>query len=171
MSTGSLPAHVNYRKLAQENHRLEGIIPLPQFERLVEILEFEAADVQARAEFRKVNKQRVLIVGKAIVTVSSICQSCLSPMDMILTAELRHLVVEDLNTLQALAEDEDGLICSGEMIKLVDIFEDELILGIPMICRHQDGQCETTLEHENDNSEIQPDTYKPFAALADLKNE
>ena len=50
--------------------------------------------------------------------------------------------------------------------ELVDIIEDDLILLLPMVPRHEEGQCS---EHENHfENEHEPETHRPFSDLARL---
>ena len=171
MSTGSLPAQIDYRKLALRNSKLEGVIPVSRFVRLVEALESEVSVVQLTLEFRKEKKQKTLVIGKAKATVELTCQKCLEAMDFELNISFRHLVVADDEALLDLPDGVEGFVCQDDKIRLVDIFEDELILHLPMVARHDDNECEPTFEHQNDDSDIKSGTHRPFANLAELKNE
>ncbi|HJP51866.1 MAG: YceD family protein [Pseudomonadales bacterium] len=171
MSTGPFPEQVDHRKLAVENSKLEGSMPLATFGRLVEGLESDAADVRISLEFRKARKQKVKIVGTCEADVLMVCQNCLSSLEFHLRAEIRQWIVESEVALTKLPEDEDGIVCLDEKIRLVDIVEDELILSLPMVARHDEGACELVAHHQNDDSPAEPATHKPFAGLAELKDK
>ncbi len=168
MSTGPLPALVHHRKLALDNSKLEGVIPVSQFERLVEALESEASEVKLTLEFRKAKRQKTLLIGKATATVELECQKCLATILFDLSVSFRHLVVTDDEELLRLPDDDEAIVCPDDKIALVDIFEDELILSLPMVARHGDNACQQIFEHQNDDSEVR---NKPFANLAELKND
>ena len=186
MLTGSLPEQVNYRKLANENRKLEGSIPLAKFSRLIESLENDLGTVEVKIEFRKGRKQKALIVGTASAMVTLICQRCLSGMSYNLAVAMRHAVVGSEDALLDSPQDEDSILCLEERLSLVDIFEDEMIIALPMVSKHllleghlskghlskgsgNEGKCR--VDHENDASPIKPDTHRPFAGLSDLKND
>lgn len=169
MSTGPLPKQVNYRKLAQETGKLEGFIRLDQCERLAGSILETSGEVQVKLSFRKARKHRFLVVGKTDVVVRLECQNCLTPLEFQLQVDVRYFIVNDADV--EIPEGEDSLVCEGEMIRPVDIIEDELILGLPMVSRHSDGDCPESHIHINENSPVEGATHKPFAALAELKDK
>lgn len=169
MSIGPLPEQVNYRKLAQETGKLEGIINLDRCERLADSIVETSGEIQVKLSFRKARKHRFLVVGKADVMVKLECQNCLTPLEFRLQVDLRYFIINDVDV--EIPEGEDSLVCEVEMIRPVDIIEDELILGLPMVARHSDGNCPESHSHINDNSPVEGATHKPFAALAELKDK
>lgn len=175
MFPGPLPARVNHRKLAMEKRKLEGTLPLASFSRLLESLESEAGEVSVKLEFRKARKHATMLVGEASTVVSLVCQNCLAPMDYELSATLRHYIVKDEEALFKLDEEDDGIICEDDLVDIVDLLEDELILAVPMVPKHLELDCtvdgyEADIVEETD-LELSDETYKPFAGLAELKDE
>jgi uncharacterized protein len=171
MITGPLPTSIDHRKFALGNRKLAGDLSLSQFDRFVQYLESETSVVQCKLEFRKGKKQKSLIIGRATTTVRLVCQNCLQEMDFDLDISFRHFIVADDEELLDLPDGVEGIICAGDKISSVDIFEDELILNLPMVARHEDNECQMAFEHQNDDSSIETGTYKPFAGLAELKNK
>ena len=181
MLIGTLPEQVNHRKLAVENQKLEGNIPLASFKRLIGSLESESGNVKIKLEFRKGRKRSTLLVGTASAELTLICQRCLS--DMLYTSEvsLRHTVVDSEDALLGLDQEEDVILCLEDRISLVDIFEDELIIALPMVSKHdlmesghdakediEEGKvAQCRVNHENDDTPV--DTHRPFADLAGLQ--
>jgi uncharacterized protein len=79
-------------------------------------------------------------------------------------------IVSDESKLERLSENEDAIVAPDKVISVAELIEDELILAMPMIPRHEDGQCpETDYEREvvvlQEVQEVQT-TYRPFADLA-----
>ncbi len=98
-----------------------------------------------------------------------ICQRCLQPMAW--KVDLDSDLV--LATSEAeLAEDEDDpeapdrLLAQKDM-KVQDLVEDEILLGLPLAPRHPEGQCRPSIAAEA--SQEDGETASPFAALAQLK--
>ena len=65
----------------------------------------------------------------------------------------------------------ENLFNPDEKISLVAMIEDELIISLPMLSRHDDHECQPMIEHKNDDCSIKPQTHRPFTGLAELKNE
>jgi len=177
MSKATLPIQVNHRRLASDNAKLEGIIPLQRFERLIELLEDDAGEIEVQLEFRKGRKHRTLVVGSMRAQVSMICQNCMAPAPIELDTILRLTVVSSEEALAALHEDDDGLVCEDELILLVDLLEDELMLAMPMVGKHGEGECQSAagqaiksqqVKKSVDTGGASKDTYRPFADLAGL---
>lgn len=167
MLTGPLPKQVDHRKLAEQRAELEGTIPVVEFKRLGEGLASTSGEIHVRLKFRQGKKHRTLVLGECAGEVEVICQACLEPMTLEIHATIRTLLVPSLDELMALGQGEDGMVCETELISLVELVEDELIVDLPMVARHEGAPCvpvESTAEPEKD-------TYKPFAGLAQLKEE
>jgi len=175
MFPAPLPARVNHRKLATDNRKIEGLLPLSGFTRLAESLLATEGEVSAKLSFRKGRKHSTIVIGDIHVTVSLLCQNCLSPVDHELKAELHHAIVNSEEALLRLEEDEDGILSLEDLIYTVDLLEDELILSLPMVAKHSSANCQVEGYEADiaDNQEVESEaeTYKPFAGLAGLKDE
>ena len=171
MFTGPLPEAVNYRKLAADSGVLAGTIALEKFTRFTELLASVEGVVQVKLEFRKGKKRSIRVVGRATAELTLVCQNCLAELKYELEAKFQHFIVENEQMLLDLAENEDAIVCDEDKISLAAIIEDELIISVPMVSRHPDGACEPLSGHQNDESPAEPKTHRPFAGLAELKNE
>ena len=187
MLTRSLPQRVDHRKLVNDQAILQGTIPLNRFTRLTQSLEGDAGDLHASLEFRRGRKRRTLVIGKAKVEVMLVCQSCLNSLVHFLDIEIRLNLVSSNPELRELQLDEDGLLVESNLVELVDLFEDELIVNLPMVPRHVTGECQDTFNHldKNINVSINENVDKsfdgstnadeqkvrPFAALAELQEK
>lgn len=94
-----------------------------------------------------------------------ICQRCLQPMEW--QVDLDSDLVLAMSEAE-LAEDEedpeapDRLLAQKDM-KVQDLVEDELLLGLPLAPRHPEGRCQPSVPQESGEA------ASPFAALAQLK--
>ena len=190
MLTRSLPQRVDHRKLVNDQAILQGTIPLNRFTRLTQSLEGDAGDLHASVEFRKGNKLRTLVNGKAKVEVMLVCQSCLGSLVHVLEIEIHLNLVNSYPKLRELELDEDGLMVESNLVELVDLFEDELIVNLPMVARHVTGECQDTFNHLDKNinvginenvdesfdgsansNDADAQKVRPFAALAELREK
>ncbi len=188
MFKGPLPAEVNYRKFAGNSTKLVGTVPVSAFGRLSESIANDKGEVQAKLEFRRGKKQKTLIIGHISVNLELVCQNCLAPFSTDLESSFRWVLVEDEDALIALHPDDEGVICGEDSVNIVDLLEDELLVSLPMVAKHEEGECSFTTQH-TDGSEASgestgdttqdgqgagknnADTYQPFASLAELKNQ
>lgn len=174
MFSGPIPTRVNHRKLAMEKRKIEGSIPIDQLGRFSELVEASTGEVGVSLSFRKGRKRSNLMVGRAIAEVSLQCQNCMQPVDYRIEANYRHLLLSDEAQLADLDEEEDGIVCDDDMVAVADLIEDELLLALPMVARHESEQCSPEDDQLQDYQTEAPeavDTYKPFAGLAELTKD
>ena len=167
MLTGPLPKLVDYRKLADAKAELDGDIPVADFKRLVGLLASDSGVVHVRLKFRKGKKQKTLVMGQCSGEFELSCQACLEPMNWAFESKIRLFLVPSLDEVLALEQDEDGQVCETDRVELVELLEDELITGLPMVPRHEPEDCaapEPVAESGNE-------TYRPFAGLAELTKD
>ncbi len=65
----------------------------------------------------------------------------------------------------------DTLVVGDIPIRLVDLVEDELILGMPLVAMHAPDVCAVATSYEMPAGEQADEAAKPFAVLADLKRD
>jgi uncharacterized protein len=109
----------------------------------------------------------LLIEAETEVTLE--CQRCLQPMRLPLHAERRIFFVDGEDAAAALdAEAEDDVLALTPALDLVELIEDELLLALPLVPRHE--LCPEPLPRAfvEDDPAIDP-ADNPFAVLAALK--
>ena len=174
MFSGSVPARVNHRKLATEKRKIEGTLSPKSLERLNDAVMGVNGEVEVSLSFRRGRNRSGLMVGSATARVLLECQNCMNEFEFVLEATYRHNLVQDEEQLAALEEDLDGIVCPSEMVQIAELVEDELLLALPMVPRHEDGQCpsedDQLDDYQAEDSEA-GETYKPFAGLAELTKD
>lgn len=179
MLAGPLPELLDHRKLANQHGMIEGFFPIQRLQRLCEMLVDQVGDVSLKLEFSKGAKGRTEVNGHLEAEVRLECQLCLQPVTQKLSGELSVIVVNSESELEKLDDAQDGIVHADKLIALASLVEDELMLMVPMISRHQDGECPdneyTVAEDASVDVQDEPaSTYRPFAGLADAlgkKNE
>jgi uncharacterized protein len=163
------PTRLDVGAFARAGSSLEGAVPLAQLPRLMQGTQPPAdgmpgeAAWQARGHFRQplgdAPQLRLHLAAHARVWLT--CQRCLQPVAHELAAErtLRFVHDEDVLTLP-------------RALNLHELVEDELILALPLVPRHD--QCPEPLAYEPGGEEPAPageaaEAPHPFAALARLK--
>jgi uncharacterized protein len=176
MSTGPIPERVDHRKLANQAGLIEGTLPIQCFHRLGEMLVVSEGEVYLRLEFSKGDFGSTRVNGTAATEVCIICQNCMQQFRRSVSCDVALLVVSDESKLERLPEADDAIVAADKVISVAELVEDELILAMPMIPRHEEGQCPETdyaqeeivlqeTQEEQEVEEVQT-TYRPFADLA-----
>lgn len=171
MFTGPLPTEVDHRKLAAARTRLQGTVPVSALTRLAGFLAGDGGEIQVDLLFRKGRKQQPLVIGECRGDVTVVCQTCLEEMPLHLEAGIRSQLVDSDDELQALRQSEDGQVCADDTVMVIDLIEDDLILALPMVPRHAEGECErpvveqTPLPDDRDASGAATGSWKPFERL------
>ena len=155
MSVEPLPEYLAPRRLARSGAKFAGEIPLARFRRFcADLPESGAAAggvdgdgdgdgmVRVRLEFHVDDQGRTCVSGEMETSVRLTCQRCLGPVDLQLHCTLACAVVADDAAAASLPRSYEPLVLADERIALIDLLEDDLILGMPAQPRHAEGECE-----------------------------
>jgi uncharacterized protein len=107
----------------------------------------------------------------ASVTLSQVCQRCLGPAEVPVTVErsFRFVATEELAEAQDDESEEDVLVESREF-DLKALIEDELLMAMPLVARHDVCPTQVKLVVEDPDFEAQSGQKQhPFAVLAKLQ--
>jgi uncharacterized protein len=165
MQTPSLPSRIDPWRLTAEGGRLEGSLALAALPRLV--AELDRTDgVVSVALVAGVDRQGVRFIGGAVRTeVELVCQRCLGPLRLALDVTVGLGLVHDEAEVDRLPEEYEPLLVPEGIIHVADLVEDELLLALPRIPRHDDVRdCEANGYRAPDRVEQD----QPFASLASL---
>jgi uncharacterized protein len=105
--------------------------------------------------------------GTASVTLQ--CQRCLKAVRQPLSVDRRFRFVRSEEEAERLDEtSEDDVLVLQPRLDLQELLEDELILALPLVARHE-GDCPDPLPLPTDDLEDEEPAPNPFAALAALR--
>jgi uncharacterized protein len=162
---------------AKETGRLGGRWPLAGFDRIAEsavpgapVTAADAVGWSARGEQREQRggQPQVWLHLEAATHVSLECQRCLKPVDVPLQISRKFLFVHGEDAAAQLDTDsEDDVLAITRALDLHELIEDELLLALPIVPRHD--VCPEPLAAAADDDEVVDDKPNPFAALAVLK--
>lgn len=165
------PCRLDVAAFARDAGSLEGRWPIDGFARLLEGT-LGAAEGAAEVAWSARGEQRAVAGGdpqvwlhlEARTAVSRTCQRCLQPMTVPLDVRtaLRFVAGEDRAEREDEASEEDVLALSPS-IDLHDLIEDELILALPIVPRHQHCELPLPAASGDDGGE------SPFAVLDRLR--
>jgi len=161
---------------ARRARHMQGNIAVAKFERLVEALYPEGASQRAEGnveidiEFSRGVRGRpqFQLAVKAILNAE--CQRCLGEVSFIVNSVKKMLVVKDEAALeQVSAEFEPVLVVDEDKLSLMPIIEDELLLSLPLMVKHDD--CRMAVDADSGEVEELEERINPFAVLGQLKGK
>ncbi len=165
----SLPENVDFLKQVERDARFEGTWPLKQLARLTPSLLDDSGDISAQLTF-STRAGIPCLDGKVQADVRMECQRCLESVNTHLEGAFHFGLVTSEEEMALLpAEFEPLMVDEGEQ-SLIDIIEDELILSLPLVSKH-DHDCSEMLAGQRQKVRSKPDTYKPFAGLKDMMTD
>ena len=168
------PLRLDMQALARRAATLSGEWPQLQMQRLAaaELLRADeppsAVRWQARGELRARpgGAAQIWLHLEAHTDVSLQCQRCLMPVRQALSVCRSFLFVADEAEAERLDEDlEDDVLVLSRTLDLAGLVEDELILALPLVPRHE--QCPLPLAVPAEPSSEA--SSHPFAVLASLR--
>ncbi|MFZ9904422.1 MAG: YceD family protein [Steroidobacteraceae bacterium] len=155
---------VDVERLADAGERRENDLPLASLPRLAPDLAMVEGTVHARIEFARERKQPVADI-EVRARLPLRCQRCMQPMWLDVDQQSRVWLVSDPTKVD---RDEMGLepiLAPEGHIALRDLVEEELLLAVPLVPRHEDASDCTTGTSESEEEEV---VQRPFAGLGEL---
>ncbi len=152
---------VDVDRLADMRAAHEFAYPLAELPRLRDHLLRAEGLATGRASFAR---ERGLVLASLEVTaqLSLQCQRCMQAVSIPVRSESRVALVDDLVDADALPEDVEQFLANNGRVLLRDVIEEELLLGLPLVARHDDVRCAEA-------SAVQAETTQtPFAELGEL---
>lgn len=175
--SASLPERLDPRRACVAANSYRGETPLSALPRLAGMLDPAPGDDDPRASwelrFGRDGSGRAVVRGTVQALLPLRCQRCGEPFSLPVSAELALAVVARLVEVESLPPEYDPLVVPTDgpeqFIAPRDLIEDELILAVPDVPRHGDGECappSVPAQVQGAEVESQPN---PFAMLAALK--
>lgn len=142
-SKSRLPQLIEPRKLAQQQLQLVGYIKPEDLPRVVTAT-LNLAPVDCELRFRLDEQYRRLIEGKLNAEIEVSCQRCMGALPLSVDVDVRLAVVRDEEEAKALPASLDPLIVDEAETSLYELVEEELLLNIPLINRHEHDCIDTS---------------------------
>ena len=172
------PERLDVKRLAHEAAKLSGAWPQERFTRLTsEALAPLADGPGIEVDWTVAGEERA-VTGvapqlwlhlHAQTQIRMECQRCLMPMTARMKIDRHFLFARDEEHAAQLDEElEDEVLVLARTLDLAELVEDELILALPIVPRHE--TCPVPLRHDSDVADVVLQLKpNPFAVLAALK--
>ena len=172
-----LPEHIEPLRLARSQRLMQGRLPLSRMPRLAESLEDTTGEINVELEFDVDSSGIPWIKGHLSCTLSLCCQRCMQEMLLPVDTTFKLAMIESEAEIERLGEEYEPLILDDSLVSVAELVEDELLLTLPIVPKHETQECHA-VSIDNDPVEDIAETdnkseqkKNPFAALADLKRK
>ena len=172
MSEKLIPEHIDPFRFAEQNLTLDGAVKLADMPRLGINLVSQDALVKARLTFG-VDEQRVTFLkGHVDAGLMLQCQRCMEPFKYEIIADFVLGIVNTLEEANALSDNYEPALTKDGHLALRELIEDELILNLPIIPRHEPKDCKVKLPLTDTDVEWKEgERENPFQVLESLKHK
>lgn len=157
-----IPRHFDPWQFAKNHSEQHMELALNQTQELVK----EHSDGVIVAKLRgyvDISKQSHL-AGQVRVTFKALCQRCLEAMELPIVQDFDYVLIRQQEQENQVEGDFESLICPEPELDMAWFLEEEVLLAMPHISRHDD----CTMPWQNDNTQETADTHRPFAALKSM---
>ncbi len=178
MKTESLVPRIDVKSLAQSASVINGRTALSEYGRLMHETQGLGGDRvmtwTARGEVRAgaAGAGQAWLHLTAEVTLPLVCQRCLGPVDVtvFIDRSFRFVDTEAQAGIEDEASEEDVLALSSDL-SLADLLEDEVLMELPAVPRHEECPVAVTLEVMDSGFNVATaEKVNPFAVLAKMQN-
>jgi len=177
MKQESPPTHLDVKAFAQAASKIAGHDLLSKYERLMQETKGLGADnmlnwsAQGEVRTDEAGAEQVWLHLTADVSLPLTCQRCLGPVDLEVAVKqsFRFVASEEAAEAQDEESEEDVLSLSQDF-KLSDLIEDEVLMALPVVPRHETCPVEVKLAAvDPDFDTALAEKRNPFAVLAKLQ--
>ncbi len=173
MQKVKIPRVVDPGKAAQKRLDYDGIIQVSLFKRLAESVESVKRDAEVSLSFEIDEQRLVVISGKANVEVDLECQRCNEIFTHQCEVRFTYTPVRSERSEMDTPHEYDLVDLNeyGE-VDLIQLVEDEFILGLPQVAMHDEADCSVNsnnLVFGELPKEIEEEKPNPFDVLKSLK--
>ncbi|MBF0469752.1 MAG: DUF177 domain-containing protein [Gammaproteobacteria bacterium] len=169
MSPQQLPVQIDPLQFGESRRQLDGTLPISAMSRLLEEMvdPDKEGKISISLQFATDSEGYHTVQGRAETAVSLQCQRCMEPVVLKLTAEILLAVVKNEHEVDQLPPHYEPLLLSEGQVQLAELIEDELLLSLPMIPRHEED-C-LSFQLTEGPGDLATNEENPFAVLESLK--
>jgi uncharacterized protein len=157
--------------LADSDAEIGFSIPLKEFPRVLPMLAAPDGTATGRVDFTREGGVAVAEVSVA-AEVTLLCQRCLAPLQWPLESQGRVALVATEAQAERVPGELETVLAPGFQVSIRDLVEEELLLALPLVPRHEDERCAGdragTQGAQESHEEPAGDTQRPFGQLSEL---
>ena len=174
MST-RLPIEINPYRLVEQRRLLSGSLLLNKLPRIQELTSSDKGEVFVELEFTVTDTGLPTIIGKVTGSVPLQCQRCMHSFEFAIDSRLQVILLSSDAEAERLQDSHDMWLVEDDRIFLQDFIEDELLLSLPVVAKHEvcdlnEAALKASFNEEEINIVQKENAENPFALLKDWKN-
>jgi len=170
MQNLKLPITIDPRKSAQRRLVCDGFFEVSGMKRLLDVCTPCSEQMQVNVKFDVDELGLNIISGTGSVSVALTCQRCTESLTIDLDVEFTLSPVKNDEAAEALPSYYDAIELdeNGE-VNLLELVEEELILAIPLIAKHEPSQCQAPVDSVWGELPEELEKPNPFDVLKKIK--
>ena len=178
MNKESLAPRLDVKSFAQSARELSGHDLLANYERLMVETHGLGAErylnwsAQGALQSGEAGGDQIWLHVQADVTLPLTCQRCLAPVDSVVNVNRSFRFVASEEDAEQQDDDcEEDVLALTTEFKLSELIEDEILMELPLVPRHDECPSEVVMAAEDANFEVaSAEKRNPFAVLAQLQD-
>lgn len=168
MSEKFIPEHIDPFRYAEQNLKISGAVNIADMQRLSANVNLTNDVVTADLQFGVDEQDVTFLKGHLQTKLTLQCQRCMEPFIYEIIADFVLGIINTLDEANALPEQYEPALAKEGSLALRELIEDEIILNLPIIPRHEPEDCKITLPLADSGWE-QGKGNNPFRVLESLK--
>jgi len=170
MSEKFIPEHIDPFRYAEQNLSLDGTLRIADMPRLSLNVVANGDSVAVHLKFG-VDEQKITYLNGHLQTKLTLqCQRCMEPFIYEIISDFVLGIVSTLDEANVLPEQYEPALATEGSLALRELIEDEIILNLPIIPRHEPDECKVKLPLA-DSGWDQGKGENPFHILESLKHK
>lgn len=137
----SLPLEIEPLSLTKRGATLQGKLALEQMTRLHELVVETAGEVDVKLSFDQGKFLPPCVTGQIQATLMVDCVRCGQAFSYQVDLQPNLRIVRSDEQAKELDDEQEALLLEEETVSLVKLVEDEILLSLPMLIRHEDPAC------------------------------
>lgn len=168
-----VPDRLDPWRFADLGKEISGEIPMDSLPRLRACLLECVGEVHFHLHFQRDMQRRATLSGEIRTVLVLECQRCLEAVSLPVETKMSVAFVEGYDQAAQLPEEIDPCVVEDGQVHFRDLIEDELLLMLPQVARHEPGSCPEQLVtvDEKPAPQDKENGKNPFAVLAELKRD
>jgi len=137
----SLPLEIEPLALTKRGATLQGTLALEQMTRLHDLITKTAGDVDVKLSFDQGKFLPPCVSGRIQTTLMVECVRCGQAFEYKVDLQPNLRIVRNDEQAKNLEGQQEPLLLEEDTVNLVKLVEDEILLSLPMLIRHEDSEC------------------------------
>jgi len=162
-----LPDVLNALQAADRKQTVNRLYAPASFTRLEGLLQSTDGELSMNLGFRRDRNNRVLLSGDVGGQITVQCQRCLGPVLLQLDLPLELVLAERNGSDSEAIAGRETYRCDPLKLELDALVEEEILLGMPLVAMHKDGNEDCRKISEQSAA---GDVQQPFAELKNLNS-